>query len=103
VKPCYGNTGDDVACIAWTPKKEWQRISRQIRFNPRSWVAQRRFDAQSIDTPLGLYRPCIGVFTIGGHAVGAYGRLAASHVVDYRAIDAAVLIEARSEHVDAEE
>jgi len=103
VKPAYGNTGDDVASIAWTPKKEWRRISWQLRLNPRSWVAQRRFDAQSIDTPLGLYRPCIGVFTIGGRAVGAYGRLAASHVVDYRAIDAAVLIEARSEHFDAEE
>jgi hypothetical protein len=93
VKPAYGNTGDDVACVAWTEPREWRRIVRRVRLRPRSWVAQRRFEVIAVDTPIGECRPCIGVFAIGGRVAGAYGRLVWGHIVDYQAIDAAVLIE----------
>jgi glutathionylspermidine synthase len=92
VKPAYGNTGDDVACIAWTPPRDRRRLNFLIRLQPRSWVAQRRFQPTPIQTPMGLCHPCIGVFTIGGIVAGAYGRIAFGPIVDYRAIDAAVLI-----------
>ena len=37
--------------------------------------------------------PCVGVYTIDGRAAGAYVRLSHRPIVDYRAIDAALLIE----------
>jgi glutathionylspermidine synthase len=102
VKPAYGNTGDDVACVAWTTPRDWRRLRYRIRLQPRAWVAQRRFEVTPTQTPLGRGYPCIGVFTIGGIAAGAYGRIALGPVVDYRAIDAAVLLEAHGPQCDAE-
>ena len=93
VKPAYGNTGDDVAGIDFTPPAVWKKIARDVRRHPRDWVAQRRFELPTIDTPAGPRRPCIGVYTIGGNTVGAYGRLSLGPVVDYTAVDVAVLVE----------
>jgi hypothetical protein len=35
--------------------------------------------------------PCLGVFTVDGRAAGIYGRLSPRPVIDYAAVDAAVL------------
>jgi hypothetical protein len=35
--------------------------------------------------------PCLGVYTIDGRAAGIYGRLSARPLVDYAAVDVAVL------------
>jgi hypothetical protein len=36
--------------------------------------------------------PCIGVFTINGEAAGTYTRVGLRPVIDYNAMDAALLI-----------
>jgi len=71
----------------------WANVARSARWFPRRWVAQRRFEAIALDTPLGAVYPCIGVYTVAGRACGAYARVSYGPVVDYAAIDIALLIE----------
>ena len=92
LKPALGRVGEDVAIAGVTPAQDCTRIARDVSRHPSHWVAQRRFAA----TPLmggGTQRyPGIGVYTVNGRAVGAYGRLAEQPLIDARARDAAVLI-----------
>jgi hypothetical protein len=38
--------------------------------------------------------PCLGVYTVNGKAVGIYGRYSPRPLIDYAAVDVAVLISA---------
>lgn len=100
LKSAYCNTGDDVCCAAWTPPKRWRRLRWELLLDAARWVAQRRFDTLPVDSPDGPVQPCIGVYVIDGRACGAYARVASGPVVDYRAVDAALLIEDDSEDDD---
>ncbi len=73
--------------------RDWRHIRREIFFRPRDWVAQRRFEALPIDSPHGRIYPCIGVYTINGEAAGIYGRFSTRPLIDFAAVDAAVLVE----------
>ncbi len=92
VKSAYCNTGDTVGCIDWTPAARWEKLARAIRRRPEQWVAQRRFDVSPVDTPHGAMFPCIGVYVIDGRVCGIYGRLSPTPVIDFTALDAAVLL-----------
>jgi glutathionylspermidine synthase len=92
LKTAFCNTGDTVSAASITPAKDWRKTRWLARLFPRDWVAQRRFETSSIETPLGDMYPCVGVYTIDGRAAGAYVRLSHRPIVDYRAIDAAMLI-----------
>ena len=92
LKPALGRVGDGVGIHGVTPPKEWRRIVRSARFFPRSWIAQRRFDGTPLDTDAGTAHPCIGVYTVDGHAAGAYGRIAGKPLIDWRARDVSVLV-----------
>ena len=94
LKTAFCNTGDTVSAASLTPANAWRKTQWLARLFPREWVAQRRFETTSIETPLGPMYPCIGVYAIDGRAAGAYVRLSHRPVIDYRAIDAALLIEA---------
>ena len=59
---------------------------------PGAWIAQRRFHSIPLATPRGPLHSCVGIYTVNGRASGICGRLSAGPVVDYRAIDAAVLV-----------
>jgi hypothetical protein len=93
LKQAYSNTGDAVCHRAWMSPAAWRRVAWEARLFPRRWVAQRRFTAATIETPLGLRFPCLGVYAIDGRADGIYARLSSGPVVNYGATDAAVLIE----------
>lgn len=99
LKAAFCNTGDAVLCPAdqtgnWRrPAKEAAWARRSARWRPDRWVAQRRFDAIPLDTPMGPMFACVGVYTINGVAAGAYGRLSPRPLIDYQAIDAAVLVD----------
>jgi hypothetical protein len=93
LKPAYGNTGDDVTVRTAVSPGSWARCALSALARPSRWVAQRRFAVTSLDTPRGPLHPCIGVYVVDGRAAGAYGRLALGAVVDYAAIDAAVLVD----------
>jgi hypothetical protein len=93
LKPAFGNTGDDVMLRSTSSRSTWFRRVLGALTNPRRWVAQRRFGSAAIDSPRGPLHVCIGVYAVDGRAVGAYGRLSPSKVIDGEAIDAAVLLE----------
>ena len=93
LKAAFCNTGDEVAIRRAMPPAQWRKVSRQVWVNPRGWVAQKRFDPVLLDTPLGPMQVCLGVYTIDGKAVGIYGRMTPGAVVDYAAVDVAILVE----------
>jgi len=92
-KTAYCNTGDTVCSADLLPARQWAKTRRQIRFFPSEWIAQKRFKTVPIDSPLGPIKPCIGVYTVNGKAAGIYGRISPRQVIDYRAMDIAVLID----------
>ncbi len=94
LKAAYGNTGDAVAASGWTPPPQWRAAVNDARRHPGRWVAQRRFATVPVDTPRGPMTPCVGVYTVGGTAAGIYGRLSPGPVIDFAAVDVAVLVEA---------
>jgi hypothetical protein len=93
LKTAFCNTGDSVSSPLTMPRRNWFRSAAEATVFPNRWVAQRRFESLTIDTPLGPVYPCIGVYTIGGRACGIYGRLSRTPVVTYAAADVAVLVE----------
>lgn len=93
LKPALGRVGDGIGMRGVTPAKEWRGIARGARWRPRWWIAQRRFEAVPFVCGGEPTYPCIGVYTIDGRAVGAYGRIANRPLVDWRARDIAVLVE----------
>ena len=75
-----------------TEAKQLRRLSRDARWFPSGWAAQRRFTATAFHVRgVDLY-PSIGIYTIDGRAAGAYGRIAGRPLIDGRARDAAVLV-----------
>jgi glutathionylspermidine synthase len=93
LKTAFCNTGDSVSAASLVPPKQWRRTAWHARLFPRRWVAQRRFATLPLATPMGELFPCVGVYVIDGRATGAYVRLSHRPVIDYRAIDAALLID----------
>jgi glutathionylspermidine synthase len=92
LKPSLGRVGEDICLPGVTPARLRRQIERQVRWFPSGWVAQRRFNTLPLQTPSGPMYPCLGVFTIGDSVAGAYGRLAAEPLINYKAQDAAVLV-----------
>ncbi|HYU33069.1 MAG TPA: glutathionylspermidine synthase family protein [Thermoanaerobaculia bacterium] len=96
LKPALGRVGDLIGVAGATEDKEWKVIHREVRRHPRHWVAQRRFTAVPLQTAEGSVYPCVGVYTVDGHAAGAYGRAASRPRIDHLARDLAVLVERES-------
>lgn len=92
LKTSMCNTGDEVVLRPMANERQWKRIAREVRWVPGRWVAQRRFETQPVDTPVGRMFPCVGVYTLNGRACGAYARLSKTPVVNYSAMDVALLI-----------
>jgi glutathionylspermidine synthase len=93
LKPTFGNTGDGVTVRDRLSRVEWySRVAAAI-VRPARWVAQRRFESVAVESPSGAVHVCIGVYVVDGAVAGAYGRLSPSVLIDYAAIDAAVLVE----------
>jgi glutathionylspermidine synthase len=93
LKTALCNTGDTVSVRALMAPARWRRVERSARWFPGGWVAQRRFEPVPLETPIGPVFPCIGVYTIDGRACGAYARLSLGPIVDYAAVDVALLLE----------
>jgi glutathionylspermidine synthase len=92
LKPALGRVGDGVAIPGVASPTDWRRAERDVRRYPEHWVAQRRFEATSLEADGGSLYPCVGVYTIDGAVAGAYGRVASRPLIDARAQDAAVLV-----------
>lgn len=91
IKPALGRVGEGIGMPGLVTGKEWRQIRRDAWLFPSQAVAQRRFHPTAIEIA-GIARyPCLGVYTVDGRVVGAYGRLAPRPFIDSRAEDAAVL------------
>jgi glutathionylspermidine synthase len=95
LKTAYCNNGDTVSMREMLPASQWRRTSIVARLFPGQWIAQRRFESLPIESPAGSIFPCLGVYTVDGRAAGIYARYAHRPLIDYTAVDLAVLIENR--------
>lgn len=93
VKSALSNTADDVCLRELMTKRNWTRLRWEVRMCPRHWIAQRRFRSMPLETADGPSHVCLGVYTINGKAAGIYGRLSSRPLIDYAAVDVAVLIQ----------
>jgi hypothetical protein len=91
LKPALGRVGEGVGLRDAVDPRDWRRIRRSAAWWPGHWVAQRRFQAVAADDAGAPVFPCLGVYTVDGDVVGAYGRVATRPLIDARATDAAVL------------
>jgi hypothetical protein len=91
LKPVLGRAGEGVAIRGIASDREMRRIAREVRWFPSAWIAQRRFEAVPLEIAGQPVFPCLGVYTLDGRAIGAYGRVAARPLIDGSAADAAVL------------
>ena len=100
LKPACGRVGEGIGIRGVTSEKEWQAIAKNVRRRPDDWVAQRRFQMTPLICGVDALFPCIGVFTVNGRAVGAYGRVARTPIVDHLAQDAAVLVKDSAQRME---
>ena len=91
LKPALGRVGEGIGLKGVVESKELRRIGRAARWLPGAWVAQRRFDTLPVEVGGTQVFPCLGVYTLDGRVIGAYGRVASRPLIDSRAVDAAVL------------
>lgn len=92
LKLAFSNTGDEVHIRELMTGAAWNKLCRAARKNPELWIAQRRFQSIPLVSHIGPVYPCIGIFVINGQAAGAYARVSARPIIDYSAMDAALLI-----------
>jgi glutathionylspermidine synthase len=93
LKAAYCNTGDAVFTRDRSQPLDWFLTLSAAKVFPGRWVWQKKFESIPILTPHGPRHVCIGVYTVNGNACGAYARLSPQPVINYSAIDAALLIE----------
>ena len=82
LKVSYTNTGDEIKICGLLPQRERQRAIRQALSRPHSWVAQKRFQTQPLESVRGPVYPCVGIFVINGKAAGTYVRLSPKQITD---------------------
>ncbi len=94
LKPAFGRVGEDIVMAGVTPEKQRQACQRAAWWTPSLWISQRRFSSVPWHGPEGPCHVCIGVYTVDGVVAGAYGRYASAPIIDQRAVDIPVLVEA---------
>jgi glutathionylspermidine synthase len=90
LKTAYCNTGDTVTVRGMA---NYIKAVSQALLVPYQWLAQWQFENAAIATPWGTMYPCVGVYTINGKAAGIYGRMAPQPLINFAAIDVAILIQ----------
>lgn len=93
VKMAMCNTGDTVSVRELMTAEQWLQTRLRVLLAPSQWVAQRRFDSVPVPTPVGPRHVCVGVYTVNGRTAGAYARLARKPLIDFAAVDVALLLE----------
>lgn len=104
LKPVWGRIGEGVVIDGATSAAAARRARLMARLFPKSWCLQRRFESIPLHEETRsvadaahqrpLCHACIGVYVIDGRAAGAYARVAPRALMDGRAQDAAVLLDA---------
>jgi hypothetical protein len=92
LKTAMCNNGDTVCMRDLMSHKAWLRLRLSVRLSPGQWIAQRRFQSVPVSTPAGPRHVCVGVYTVNGRTAGAYARLSEKPVIDFSAVDVALLL-----------
>lgn len=92
LKSAYCNNGDTVSIRSALSRATWTKRSWQARLQSSQWLAQRRFEVVPVLDDRGALFPCIGVFVVNGRVSGAYARVTRGPLIDFTALDAALLI-----------
>jgi hypothetical protein len=92
LKPNLGRVGEDIVSRGVSPLSRLARVAAHALLHPRDYVAQRRFHPVAWQVEKERMYPCVGVFTLDGRVVGAYGRASRDLFVNETAIDTPVLV-----------
>lgn len=92
LKGAYSNNGDEVFVNEAMDVRTSAKIFKLVKKNRKAWVRQRRFETVPVDSQAGPLYPCVGVYTINGRAVGIYARAGMKPIIDYSALDVALLV-----------
>lgn len=93
LKASLSNTGDAVHMRELMNREAWTKLCRLAERHARRWIVQRRFDPLPVASDTGAVYPCIGVYTIDGRAAGVYARAGITRIIDYAALEVALLID----------
>ncbi len=97
LKTAMCNNGDTVSIREMMRPANWLRTRMAVRLCPFNWVAQRRFKSLPVSTPVGPRHVCLGIYTVNGRAAGVYARMSEKPVIDFTAVDVALLLEGDNE------
>jgi glutathionylspermidine synthase len=93
-KPVYGRVGENISIKEACREGEYERIIKDVKRNPKKYLAQKRFDSKPVQDENGeKYHLCLGSFTVEGKAAGYYARISKTPRIDSNAADIPVLIE----------
>jgi len=93
LKGTYSNTGDRVIFPERLGRAARALLAMRTFARPDDWVAQRRFESAPIDSPDGPLHACVGVYVVDGNVAGAYARVSHHAIIDFRAMDVALLLD----------
>jgi hypothetical protein len=93
LKTAMCNNGDTVRIREMLRPAEWLQTKLVVHLRPGNWIVQKRFDSIPIFTPDGPRHVCIGIYTVNGQTVGAYARCSEKRVIDFAAVDVALLLD----------
>ena len=93
-KPALGRVGEGISIREALTQKEYRQIQRNVRWHPKDWIVQKRFESKPVSGDEGEhFHLCVGVFTVDGKAAGFYGRISPFPRIDARAKDIPLLVE----------
>ena len=93
-KPVYGRTGENISIKEACIDDEYEKIIKDVKRNPKSYIAQKRFNSKPVQSENGEeYHVCLGSFVVDGKAAGYYARASKTPRIDSSAADIPVLIE----------
>ena len=97
-KPVCGRVGEGIAIEEACREDEYQKIIKDVKKHPGSYIAQKKFTSQALMDEHGVpHHVCLGAYYVHGKAAGYYARISTTNRIDSHAADIPVLIE-RSSH-----
>jgi len=93
LKAAFCNNGEAVSMSQLMKPGAWWGAKLRARFDAENWIAQKRFESVPVPTPHGPRHVCVGVYTVNGKASGVYARMSDKPLMDYTAVDVALLID----------
>ena len=93
-KPANGRVGEKISIKEACEGDEYEKILKDVRRHPHSYIAQKRFESKPLLSEEGeFFHACIGVYCVEGKAAGYYARMSQKPRIDSSAADIPVLIE----------